>query len=89
MGKAIAHEIIQLCSHRVRNPSNHPKFLSILINEIIPLMRQDKINGTIISAQRAANFGTLPKILGVGCDMSIYSSSDPESLNYLYRFTSI
>jgi hypothetical protein len=62
-GKANAQEIIQLCNHRVKNPSIQPKFRIILINEMMPLIKHDKKKGITTVAHFMGNLGTLPKII--------------------------
>lgn len=64
IGNANAHDNIQLWNQSPIKPSIQPKLRSILIIEMIPLMRKDKKNGIITVAHFVGSFGIFPMIFG-------------------------
>ena len=84
IGNAIAQEIIQLYPQSVINPSNQPNVRSIFTKEIIPLIKNDRIKGTTMSAQRGDNFEIFPMILGVSFDITINSENCSNILCLIY-----
>lgn len=68
-GYATAHENIHAENHFAKKPSTRPTLMNILINDTMPLIKQDKKKGMIHAANFAGSFGIFPIIVGGIFDM--------------------
>lgn len=99
-GYATAHDTIHAASHLIQNPLIKPTLINILINDTMPLIKQDKNNGIIHAANFAGSFGILPTIVGGVFDISLSKFTNrthfiplmnlkqlilPRNLNHIYK----